>query len=453
MSDNKKDTMTDNKDLLTQQYDSSPYPYIPIEKSPDKDYNTLFINNLTTSYYLYRQKVIDTTDKIILDVGCGSGWTTLQLAVANPKAKIIAIDLSKKSVDYAYKRLKHHNFNNVECHHISIENIDQLNYQYDYMNCSDVIYICENPLEILQKLKTVLKPEGIINANFHSYYQRFHFYQAQQLFKNIGLMDDNPDNFEVEVVADTIKNLSNNTLLKQKVGGMFNVPNLDLTDKKTKQNVLMNFLLQNDKGYTIPEVFEMLRNTQLDFLSMTNWRHWEIRDLFQDKNNIPTTWEFVLENTSQEEQLHLFELLNPCHRLIDLWAVHENSISSSIKPVINWSENEWFNSKIYLHPQLKSMDVKEDLLKVIQQQDVWEISKYIKVTTANPVYLTSGIAAVLVLLWDKAQSFGDLVNYWLAIQPKNLLNGEDKTREEATQEIKDLVIKLETFLYLLVELV
>jgi len=45
-----------------------------------------------------------------------------------------------------------------------------------------------------------------------------------------------------------------------------------------------------------------------------------------------------------------------------LWAVHENSISLSIKPVINWSEDELFNSKIYLHPQLKSMDVKEDLV-------------------------------------------------------------------------------------------
>jgi len=94
----------DNTKSLQEQYDNLPYPQIPIEQSPEEYYDTLFIHDLTTSYYLSQQKIIDTKDKVILDAGCGSGWTSLFLAYANPGAKIIGIDLSPKSVEVAKTR-------------------------------------------------------------------------------------------------------------------------------------------------------------------------------------------------------------------------------------------------------------------------------------------------------------------------------------------------------------
>ena len=39
---------------------------------------------MVTPYYLRNQKVIETKEKIILDAGCGSGYTSLVLAEANP---------------------------------------------------------------------------------------------------------------------------------------------------------------------------------------------------------------------------------------------------------------------------------------------------------------------------------------------------------------------------------
>jgi 2-polyprenyl-3-methyl-5-hydroxy-6-metoxy-1,4-benzoquinol methylase len=60
-------------DKIRQQYDRAPYPRTPLDASPKQDYNTLYIHNLVTSYYLRYQRVIDTKDKLILDVGCGSG--------------------------------------------------------------------------------------------------------------------------------------------------------------------------------------------------------------------------------------------------------------------------------------------------------------------------------------------------------------------------------------------
>ncbi|MBD2395645.1 class I SAM-dependent methyltransferase [Cyanobacterium aponinum FACHB-4101] len=439
-----------SQDLLQQQYDSLPYPKMPLEKSPNQNYNSLFVKNLITSFYLCHQKVIDTTNKAILDVGCGSGWTTLNLAFANPNAKIIAIDLSQNSLEVAKKRLEYHQFSNVEFHQMAMENIGELNYQYDYINAEDVLYFCPQPIESLMALKSVLKSDGIIRANFHSYYQRFYYYLSQELFHCLGLFDNNPEDFEIDIVAETMQNLHPNTILKRYAGGIFNKGNADLSSEKTKENILMNYLIQNDKGYTIPQVFEILQASGLQFLAMTNWRQWEIRDLFKDRNSIPTAWEFVLENASEEEKLHLFELINPRHRLIDFWCVGENTISA-IQPLSTWTDNDWFNAKIYLHPQLKSTEIKEDLLKTIKEQNYWEISKYITLPSLAPITISGHLSAVLLPLWNHSQTLEELVSYWLKIQPKNLITSEYKSRDEATQEIKDLIIKLETFLYLLVE--
>jgi len=56
---------------------------------------------LVNSYYLRNQKVIKTKGKLVLDAGCGSGYTSLTLAEANPGAKIVGVDISDKSVDIA----------------------------------------------------------------------------------------------------------------------------------------------------------------------------------------------------------------------------------------------------------------------------------------------------------------------------------------------------------------
>ena len=57
-------------DKIRQQYDSAPYPRIPLEQSPKNNYELLFIHNLVTSYYLKYQKVINKEGKVILDAGC-----------------------------------------------------------------------------------------------------------------------------------------------------------------------------------------------------------------------------------------------------------------------------------------------------------------------------------------------------------------------------------------------
>jgi ubiquinone/menaquinone biosynthesis C-methylase UbiE len=49
----------------------------------------------------------------ILEAGCGTGAQTLQLALRNPKARFVAIDLSMQSLQIARQRIETHSLLNV----------------------------------------------------------------------------------------------------------------------------------------------------------------------------------------------------------------------------------------------------------------------------------------------------------------------------------------------------
>jgi 2-polyprenyl-3-methyl-5-hydroxy-6-metoxy-1,4-benzoquinol methylase len=103
-----------DQDKIRQQFDYGPYPRISLEQSAKDDVDKLFHHNLVTAYYLHHRRVVDTSNKVILDAGCGTGYKSLVLAEANPGAKIVGIDLSEQSLQLARQRLQHHGFDNVE---------------------------------------------------------------------------------------------------------------------------------------------------------------------------------------------------------------------------------------------------------------------------------------------------------------------------------------------------
>ena len=183
--------MMDNKTLellekIRQQFDFGPYPRIPLERSPKEDVARLYIHNFITPYYLRNQKVIKTEGITILDAGCGSGYTSLTLAEANPGARIVGIDLSEQSVELAKKRLQYHGFDKAEFYAMSIEEVTTLKEQFDYINAHEVLYLLPDAVAGLQAMKSVLAKNGIIRTNLHSSLQRASFYRAQELFKTDG---------------------------------------------------------------------------------------------------------------------------------------------------------------------------------------------------------------------------------------------------------------------------
>jgi len=443
-------TMSQESESIEQirrQFDFGPYPQVPLEKSPkdDKNSNNLFIHNLVTPYYLKHQKVANTKDKVILDAGCGSGYKALALAEANPGAKIVGIDLSSNSIDLAKKRLDYHGFENAEFYTLGIEDLPSLGLQFDYINCDEVLYLTDDPAVALKAMKETLTAEGIIRGNLHSLYQRAGIYRMQEVFNLMGLMDDNPEDMEIEAAVETMK------ALKDGVQGKAQTWNSKQYEGENQKGaVLANYLLLRDKGYTIPQLFNFLQKANLEFISMVNWRMWEVLDLFEDPDNLPWFLEMGFSNLSIKERLHFFELLNPIHRLLDFWCTRYG-LTTSAKPVSAWEKEDWEKALVHFHPQLTKEQVKNDLIECVNQKRSFEISKFIPLPTTKPIMVESKVAASLLPLFESPISFTDLVKRFLIIEPVNPVTLESKDWENAFAQMQKEVKKLEAFLYVLLE--
>ncbi len=431
---------------IRQQFDSAPYPNIPLEQSPKDTYELLFLHNLVTPYYLRNQKIISTQGKVILDAGCGTGNKSLVLAEANPGAKIVGVDLSQEAIALAEKRLNFYGFENTEFIVASIEDLPTLGFEFDYINCDEVLYLLPDIAQGLQAMKAVLKPEGIIRANLHSATQRFNFFRAQQVFKIMGLMESNPEDMEIEIAKDTLKALKDDVNLKTLTWNS----SAQRGAVEHKEWILMNYLFQGDKGYTITDLFVALQVAELDFINMVNWRQWEILDLFQDADDLPAFWAMSLPEVPTEQRLQLFELLHPVHRLLDFWCGHLGQ-AKSVTPVADWEEADWQTAQVQLHPQLKSPKIRQKLVECVEQCEPFVIGDYIPVQSQKSIYVKSSIASCLLLLWEGAQSVQALAERWLQIQPVNLVTLEPISLESAKKEMINLVSSLEVPMYLLVE--
>jgi ubiquinone/menaquinone biosynthesis C-methylase UbiE len=430
------------REKVRQQFDTGPYPRIPVDQTPKDDPNNLFIHSLVTAYYLRNQKVIETEGKVILDAGCGTGYKALALAEANPKAKIVGIDFSEESVKLARQRLEYHGFENAEFHTLAIEDLPSLGLQFDYINNDDVLYLLADPVAGLKAMNSVLKPEGIIRSNLHSSLQRVNYYRGQEVFKMMGLMDDNPREFEMEVVRDVMNSLKDHVRLK--------VNTWNPQKAQTENFYLANYLLVNDKGYTVPEMFSLLRCAGLEFINMVIFNGWDLMELFKEPNNLPAFLGMSLPNISVEERLHLFELFHPVHRLLDFWCGHPDS-ANPVVPVAEWTESDWLSAQVHLHPQLRRTEVKAELIDCIANYKTFEISRHRTIATTESIWIDSTKAAYLLPLWEQPQPFTSLMERWLKIRPVDPVTLEPMSHDQAFQEVKQLLSSLEVFLYVLLE--
>jgi 2-polyprenyl-3-methyl-5-hydroxy-6-metoxy-1,4-benzoquinol methylase len=427
---------------IRQQFDNTPFPRIPLEQSPKDNSELLYLHNLVTAYYFRNRRVINTEGKVILDAGCGTGYKSLVLALANPGAKIVGIDLSEESVKLAEQRLQYHGGANAEFYALKIEELPSLGLQFDYINADEVLYLLPDAIAGLQAMKSVLAPDGIIRTNLHSSHGRAGVFRAQAAFKTMGLMNGSPGELEIEIVRETMEALQDEVGLKAFTWN---------SDRAQDEGWIMaNYLLVGDKGCTIPEVFAMLRGADLEFISMVAWRRWDLMDLFKDADDLPPFLAMSLPEASLEERLHLFDLLHPLHRLFDFWCGNPDQAQDFV-PVAEWTPAQWREARVHLHPQLRTSQIREDLSNCIDSQTPFEISRYIIVPTLAPVAIDSTIAACLLPLWDGPESVESLVQKWLQIRAEAAVNLEPAAQETALDEVKELLTRLEVLLYVLLE--
>jgi len=405
---------------IQQQFDYIPYPVTEVENLPT-DRAALYYHSLSTAFYRRNREIVEPEGRKILDVGCGSGYKTLLLALANPGAKVTGIDLSDRSIDLARQRFAYHQLE-ADFRQLSLFDLPNIEKgSFDYINCDEILYLMPDPAEALAVLKTFLKREGIIRGNLHSLFQRFHYYRAQEIFGMMGLMDGNPEEEEIQTAISVIKNLKSNVDLRK-------TWNPSYEGQHSRHAVLMNFLFQGDRGFTITELFALLKAAGLEFIDMVNWNQWHLPDLFEPGAKNVLSWAL---NLPKEQQLHLFELFHPIHRLLDFWC----GIGVRSRRIPN-------DPTVRLHPLLKSDSVKEFLIESITRFAPFDINECLPLRP-EPFLLDSSVSVALIPLWEGDLRVSELAEYWKSIHPHYPMSGEKVKKPDAIFLISEVLSNLE----------
>ena len=103
------------------------------------------------------------TGGAVLDVGCGFATVPIEIAKAFPEATITGIDLGEPLLEIGRKLIKNNGLENQ----VSLLNGDAQNIQYedssfDLVINSFLLHIVENPIQMLNEIERVAKPEAII---------------------------------------------------------------------------------------------------------------------------------------------------------------------------------------------------------------------------------------------------------------------------------------------------
>ncbi|MGD1943530.1 MAG: class I SAM-dependent methyltransferase [Leptolyngbyaceae cyanobacterium] len=429
-------------DKIRPQFDALPYPNQPLAKSPSQDFSDLAKHNCAIPFYLRNHQVIDSQDKWILDAGCGSGFKLLALAIANPGANLVGVDISPKSLEMAQQRLEYHQIpNKVHFHCLPIETLSNLPYTFDYINCDDVLYLLEDPAAGLAAMRSALNLDGIIRANMHSALQRADYYRMQKFWAQVGCFKGASTTEEMAVVRQTMAVLEDWVLAKKQTW----TSAFETDDER----LLANYLLRGDTGSTMADFSVLLRQAGLEFINMVNWQQWNLEELFKNIEDLPIAVALNIASMTLEEQLYLFELLNPIHRLLDLYCGHPGQ-GRDRPPVEDWPDELWPDTKAYLHPQLKTTAFRTGLEASAENLGLLPLDQYLKID-GQPIGVDSSFSSCLHALLSGPKSVTTLVERWQQVRPVNLITLEPTARESAFQTVRNFLIGLERAGYLMLE--
>ncbi|MEM9770623.1 MAG: methyltransferase domain-containing protein [Cyanobacteria bacterium P01_D01_bin.73] len=423
------------------QFDRAPYPNQPLEAKPTAW--KLYQHCLVTAYHRRNQKLIDTQGKKILDVGCGSGFGMLTLALANPGTTLVGVDLSPASLDMAQKRMEHHGFGD-RCRFevVKLEELDKLlPEKFDFINCDELLYLQPDPAVGLKSMQSILADDGIIRTNLHSAMQRTHFFRAQELARSMGLMQGNPGQKEVQIFRQLFESLKPTVPLRQQTWRP--------EQADSESYYMMNYLFHEDRGFTIAHIFDCLTRAGLDWIGMVDWQTWRIEDLMNEATGMPDFLQQGLAQASEAAKLHVHDLLASSHRLLDFYCGQPNAASEWL-PVDQWEPDDWQTAKISLNPQLNTDLFKQSLSNAVTYFQDLQLRPFFN--TGWGINNISGALVIgLVPLMEGTKTFAELVDYWQKVNPVDPGTLAPTTVEQASAPLRHLLKEMARWGYVLPE--
>ncbi len=280
-------------------YNTYPFPPEPLLDEPPPGYNWRW--NWLTAHNFCTGKKPKRQDVRILDAGCGSGVSTEYLVHLNPEAAVVGIDLSEGTLAVAKERCRKSGATRVEFHHLSLFDADQLEGEFDLINCVGVLHHTPDPIRGIQALAQKLAPGGL----FHIFvYGELGRWEIKLMQEAIALLQgDRRGDYSdgVAVGRQLFANLPEDNRLRKREQERWSWEN--------QQDACFAdmYVHPQEIDYNINTVFELIDASGLEFLGFSNPQVWDLGRLV---GKAPELMERA-QHLSDRQRYRLVELLDP----------------------------------------------------------------------------------------------------------------------------------------------
>ena len=268
---------------VKKQYEENPYPRwenLGLSIEPRNLKEVIDDSNLNLDF----KKITNSENPEILIAGCGTGQHAITTASKYKKSKILALDLSFKSLSYAKRKANELKINNINFIQGDILDLKSIDKKFDIIESVGVLHHMDNPFKGWEILTSCLNNDSLMLIGLYSEKARQHIIQIKNKinklklhsnYKNIikfrkdiiendsdqwNLIKSSPDFYSVSGVRDLLFHAQEHRftikIIKEylnKLGLIFLGFEDPLVKEKFKKNYTNNFDLYNlDKW----EIFE-----------------------------------------------------------------------------------------------------------------------------------------------------------------------------------------------------
>jgi SAM-dependent methyltransferase len=192
-------------------------------------------------------------DRSILVAGCGTTQAA-HYALRWPRAQVIGIDLSAKSIAFTQGLKRKYGITNLEVRQLAVERTTELGQRFDHVVCTGVLHHLADPDEGLRALHDVLEPDGALNMMVYAPYGRAGVYMLQDYCRRLGR---GHTAHEIRDLAASLKALPPDHPLAPLLR---NSP--DFADKAGLADALLH---PQDRSYSVPQLLDFIGGAGLVF--------------------------------------------------------------------------------------------------------------------------------------------------------------------------------------------
>lgn len=190
-------------------------------------------------------------DLDVLVAGCGT-WQAAKFALTHPSARVTGIDIAPTSLQHTEALKQKYDLKNLETHQLGIENVAELDHQFELIVCTGVLHHLADPDEGLRALRSALRPDGAMYLMLYAPYGRTGISMFQEYCRTLGI-GTSPQ--EISELTATLSLLPQHHPLVSMFRGA--------RDSLNAGALIDALLNPRDRTYSVPELYDFVERNDM----------------------------------------------------------------------------------------------------------------------------------------------------------------------------------------------